>query len=137
MSTRSSIAVKHVDGTVSAVYCHFDGYLDGVGKTLIDEHNTFEAAEALVALGDLSTVVKHVSAYHRDKGESFKAVSPKKYADVETYLTNVPEEIGDNGYRYLFENDEWKVWGRGSGIGHTPIPVEAAITKAAALKEIG
>ena len=34
MSTRSSIAVQNPDGTVAAVYCHFDGYLEGVGFEL-------------------------------------------------------------------------------------------------------
>jgi hypothetical protein len=35
MSTRSRIAVEVEDGKVLSVYCHSDGYLDGVGKALM------------------------------------------------------------------------------------------------------
>jgi hypothetical protein len=34
MSTRSRIAIENQNGSVTSVYCHFDGYISGVGKTL-------------------------------------------------------------------------------------------------------
>lgn len=37
MSTRSAIIRKTEDGSYEGIYCHFDGYLAGVGKTL-QEH---------------------------------------------------------------------------------------------------
>ena len=36
MSTRSYIGKKHNDDTFTAIYCHFDGYPEGVGQTLVD-----------------------------------------------------------------------------------------------------
>jgi len=36
MATRSNIAIENQDGTVSAIYCHFDGYIDGVGEILYE-----------------------------------------------------------------------------------------------------
>lgn len=36
MSTRSAIGKLNENGTVDGVYCHFDGYPDGVGQTLMD-----------------------------------------------------------------------------------------------------
>lgn len=113
MSTRSSIAVERANGSVSAVYCHFDGYLDGVGAALISGYASQEEAEALVALGDLRMVSRRdgVFAYHRDRGEPWEDVAPKNYRDRDAYLANVGEDIADNGYRYLFAGGAWWVWG--------------------------
>lgn len=36
MGTRSIIGQAQADGTVKAVYCQFDGYIEGVGQTLVD-----------------------------------------------------------------------------------------------------
>lgn len=36
MSTRSRIGMINPYGSVSSIYCHFDGYPEGVGKTLHD-----------------------------------------------------------------------------------------------------
>lgn len=36
MATRSRIAVELEDGKVLSVYCHSDGYIDGVGKALMN-----------------------------------------------------------------------------------------------------
>ena len=96
MATRCNIAIEdEVNGTVLGrgrqVYCHWDGYPAGVGKTLLNNYQTVEKVEALVALGDLSSVhaevappegVKHsyddradgvTVAYHRDRGEPLRA----------------------------------------------------------------
>jgi hypothetical protein len=32
MSTRSRIAIENQNGSVTSVYCHFDGYISGVEK---------------------------------------------------------------------------------------------------------
>lgn len=84
MSTRSNIAVEK-DGKIHVIYCHFDGYPEGVGQTLIDHYKTFDRAMEIIALGDLSTLDKSCEcpeghsydrrhegysvAYGRDRGE--------------------------------------------------------------------
>lgn len=86
MSTRSDIIVERGDGTWKRVYCHFDGYLEGVGATLFAHYNSQERAEALVEPGDMSIlaakctkpaghsyetpVVGYTVYYGRDRGES-------------------------------------------------------------------
>jgi hypothetical protein len=35
MATRSNIAIENQDRTVSSIYCHFDGYIDEVGKNIV------------------------------------------------------------------------------------------------------
>ncbi len=54
MSTNAAIIVKHRDGTWTRVYCHWDGYLAGVGVTLRDHYTSQGLAETLVAGGDIS-----------------------------------------------------------------------------------
>ena len=71
MATRSRIAIENQDGTVTSIYCHFDGYLAGAGKKLF-EHYDREKLEELIALGDISqlgTSIEDTVAYHRDRNE--------------------------------------------------------------------
>ena len=68
MATRSRIAVQNADGTFLSIYCHWDGYPRGVGKDLLNEHNSEQAACALMEHGDLSTLSPLAS--YRSKGET-------------------------------------------------------------------
>jgi hypothetical protein len=71
MATRSRIAIENQDGTVTSIYCHFDGYLSGVGKKLF-EHYDREKTEKLMELGDISVLGESTLdtiAYHRDRNE--------------------------------------------------------------------
>lgn len=54
MSTHAGIGIQDANGTVRAIYCHHDGYLEHVGKTLLAHFNSRERAEALLALGSIS-----------------------------------------------------------------------------------
>lgn len=99
MSTNSTIRIKRFDGTETGIYCHWDGYIEGVGTVLQLFYNTPEKIEKLLALGDISSLqyftniesaksaadhknasnytiddlMKFVTtAYRRDKGETFK-----------------------------------------------------------------
>ena len=40
MGTRSTIAIKNQDGSVTGIYCHWDGYVDHVGVMLKEHYNT-------------------------------------------------------------------------------------------------
>lgn len=71
MATRSRIAIENQDGTVTSIYCHFDGYLDGVGKKLFNHYDR-EKTEKLIELGDISVLGEstlNTIAYCRDRGE--------------------------------------------------------------------
>lgn len=131
MATRSTIAVEHTDGTVSQVYCHWDGYPEHNGRLLIEHYNSQELAETLVALGDISSLgstigVKHpfdnphpymsaervahdtqyedmTTFYGRDRGE--EDVSARKFANIADYTRNFHEEE----FNYLFSNGAWAV----------------------------
>jgi hypothetical protein len=91
MATNSRIGMEYrkEDGSlgIKSVYCHFDGYLSGVGNMLIENYATQEKVEEVVALGDISYLTEKLEptgphtfntpeegvtvAYHRDRGEAF------------------------------------------------------------------
>jgi len=124
MGTHSSIAVQHQDKTISAIYCHYDGYLEGVGSSLLRHHNSQEAAEALVSLGDCSTVDGGVVAYSRDRFE----LKPKVFRDELDYLNHCARSIDDSGFRYLFKDGAWTVWGEQvTGSPMVPVPLNVAV----------
>lgn len=105
MSTRSFIGIQKIDGTVDGVYCHFDGYLDGVGRTLIENYTTPQQVLDLVALGSLSTLGSDLGstvAYHRDRGEELDVVQYGSLREV---------AFDDGGYEflYVFTPEGWTV----------------------------
>lgn len=126
MSTHSSIAVLHKDGSVSEVYCHFDGYPEGVGKFLKTHYNTQELADALVALGDMSYLAEKILPigihsydkpesgvtvfYGRDRGED--NTKPRLFKDLSDYRKNFKRQ----DFNYLFRNNEWECVGYNKGI---------------------
>lgn len=101
MATTSTIAVQHADGSVSQIYCHFDGYLSGVGKKLLAHYNTLEQAEALVAMGGASCIRETLETsefYHRNSREE---LTVEKYSSWADYFLNACTE----GYDYVFTPD--------------------------------
>ena len=107
MATRSRIAIENQDGTVTSIYCHFDGYLAGVGKKLFNHYDR-EKTEKLMELGDISVLGEstlNTIAYHRDRNEDLHSTG---YLCVEGLFEN-----GFNGgveYVYcLTKNDIWLV----------------------------
>ena len=87
MATRSRIAIENQDGTVTSIYCHFDGYLSSVGKTLFNHYDS-EKLEKLIELGDISSLdesTEDTVAYHRDRGEDLDF---KTFPNVEDLFEN-------------------------------------------------
>ncbi len=82
MSTRSNIIVVHPDGTIKGIYCHSDGYPSWNGRLLLRHHNSEEAAQKIISLGDCSSLNEKLEPepgqarqsnvsmfYHRDRNE--------------------------------------------------------------------
>jgi hypothetical protein len=87
MSTRSRIAIENQDGTVDSIYCHFDGYVSSVGKTLFNHYDQGKL-EKLLELGDISVLKESTLdtiAYHRDRGEDLHLTH---YLSVEGLFEN-------------------------------------------------
>jgi len=128
MSTNSNIAVVHANGTVSEIYCHYDGYIQHNGRILNDHYTTLELAEALVAGGRLSVLGERQSPigehsfddpekgtciyYGRDRGED--DTDPDVTADLnEFHKLRYREE-----YCYLFVDGVWKLEVRSGKCGY-------------------
>lgn len=134
MSTRSRIGILNPDATITSVYCHNDGYIEGVGTTLTTHYTDEAKIRALIDLGDLSSVgppagVLHsfsnpilgvTVAYGRDRGE--KGCFARTDKDFDAFMRS-PEE-----YTYLWSGYEWLAWH-----GRTPLnmPVELVTVRIA------
>lgn len=120
MATRSTIAKLNPDNTVTSVYCHFDGYPEGVGATLQKHYTDSAKIDQLLALGDLSVLGDEIGSqvdfdrymelgltqclfYGRDRAED--GVSAVVHVDADSWNTY---RIG-NGceYGYLWNDTQW------------------------------
>ena len=121
MSTRSRIGLMLEDGTVKHSYCHFDGYPNGVGHTLVENYSEIEKVEELLSFGDMSFLSPKITPegehsfgnpeknvtvfYGRDRGES----------DVDSVTTSMDEYLSVKyssciDYQYVFSGGHWWVY---------------------------
>jgi hypothetical protein len=120
MATRSRIGIVNEDGTVTSVYCHWDGGISHNGKILYRHYKEREKVKQLISLGSLSYLGEDVDpgegvphsflhpaegvtvAYHRDRGEPMR---------TETHNSEAEFFRNENlDYLYLFGSDgEWRV----------------------------
>jgi hypothetical protein len=88
MSTRSRIAIENQNGSVKSIYCHFDGYLSGVGRLLKEYYTTQPKVEALIELGNISALEmtpESTVAYARDRGEDLNFITFPNVEDLFDY----------------------------------------------------
>ncbi len=120
MATRSTIALEFADGTVQAVYCHWDGYLAHNGKILQEHYMDPFKVRDLVELGAISSLAPSISKpeghsfdksiegytvfYARDRGEDLHV---SKFKDYEEYV----EKHQYEEYEYILRQVDGKaVW---------------------------
>lgn len=107
MSTRCNIALESLDGTIRAIYCHHDGYPEGVGATLATYYRTEEKINGLLDLGNTSvleqTLIETVPhAYGSDDESAVKYENRKAYAEENLH--------SDLEYLYLNVCGVWLVY---------------------------
>ena len=113
MSTRSNIALVKNGGAVEAIYCHHDGYPEGVGQTLAKCYGAEEEVAAMLDLGDMSILADTLETcvfYHRDFGgekteENTRAV---RYASLAECVAAQDGGVSIE-WLYLFADDCWWV----------------------------
>lgn len=92
-------------GQYIAVYCHWDGYLEGVGAELKEHYNTYEKALNLVLGGSISSINNgNVKYYTMRKGEDWENDEPVIFNDIKT----AKDIFSACEYFYVFDNGEWK-----------------------------
>ena len=103
MATRSRIAIENQDGSVTSVYCHWDGQIYSNGVILNQYYRTKDKVEALIELGNLSSLDKTLEttvAYARDRGEDSHQAT---YSNVEELFEDGFGDIVE--YVYCFTKD--------------------------------
>ena len=121
MATRSNIGIVNDNGSVTGIYCHWDGYPENNGKLLLKHYNTTGIVYELMDLGSLSYLAKNIYsdkkahsfrnpvdgvcvAYGRDRGET--GVESRTFDNISEF-----EEFAGNSaadYQYLFNNGKWQ-----------------------------
>lgn len=109
MATRSAIGLKLSDGTIQAVYCHWDGYLENNGQILLDDYKTVQDVQKIIDKGYLS------SLEGLDGGHNNDDIEAGTYKDETDFVNNFA--YGGVHYYYLFKNNNWYVsYGRDFGL---------------------
>lgn len=100
---------------VLQIYCHWDGYPDGVGASLQSGYNSYEQALALILGGDLSSLDESYSCpYSLGDGEDANRCAPtvlqkaqlnEEYLYVFDYKSNrwFVQEYGSTEFKTLSE----------------------------------
>lgn len=102
MATRSTIGIQNDDETIEVVYCHWDGYLEGVGKTLKENYNSEDKIRRLLSFGNISSLGEDVNSslfYERDRQEK----------DQKSEILKTQKQLLDfrQEYNYVWINGEW------------------------------
>lgn len=77
MSTRSLIAMQNEDGSVTGIYCHWDGYISHNGSLLNDYYQDKCKVTSLIHLGAISSLNQDVGPDKLVQQYGFLADSPK------------------------------------------------------------
>ena len=96
MATRSTIELEFADGSVSQIYCHWDGYLENNGAILTQHYMDPFKVKELVERGSISSLRESVED-SVDNGEPWPA---DRYMNVDEYFDCSRQEE----YDYILRN---------------------------------
>ena len=120
MSTRSFICTYDADKKAyKAIYCHFDGYIKWVGAMLDANYDTESKVDALLDLGDISSLEVSVEATKKNV-----------YEDSEPcYIKDIEEAVKDSAIEFVYlyvSKGLWRVYMVGPQLwGYLPSLLEA------------
>ena len=84
---------------VLQIYCHWDGYPEGVGAELLENFNSYEKALALVMAGDTSSVsAGQTQCYSLGQGEEYEGQCEPSFQEAASE---------DEEYLYVWRDGKW------------------------------
>lgn len=112
MATRSTIWITNEDGSRDGIYCHNDGYPDGVGSILAKFYNTEEKIRELIDLGDISYLGptldnEDTKSYHRWRNDPIKIYHLPKQQDIRSFLQQYNYNWKDGSWWMAKEDGKW------------------------------
>ena len=121
MATRSTIAILNNDGTVTAIYCHWDGYLEHHGLILSEYYTEQSKVKELISNGDLSALRENINPteehsfekpqddvciyYHRDREEDWESNKPTNYDGLNELWDDFKNS--DREFLYIYIGNDW------------------------------
>ncbi len=108
MATHSLIGKLDPDGTIRAVYCHWDGH-PVHQLPMLKNYDTDEAVHALLDLGELSSLgptLETCCAYKRDRND-LDASPAWEFEDLDELQKEAKVRYAP--YIYLFQGGGWSV----------------------------
>lgn len=134
MGTRSNIAIQEKDGSIRAIYCHWDGYLAHNGQMLFNYYSSTAKLRKLIDLGSISILAPEIGtktdfdnpkdgqviAYNRDRGEEDHEAD--EYPDIETFVKSFD---GASWIEYIYVFDvKTKTWSYFTNNNKTLLPLK-------------
>lgn len=114
MATRSRIGIYNADGTITGIYCHWDGYPENNGKILVDHYTSITKIRKLLKLGNLSSLGPEIGSKHGfndrtdDECTFYRRDRGDKIGWRHTEYKDFAEWLGDReDYNYLFRDGAW------------------------------
>lgn len=119
MSTHAFIGQWNQDGTIKAIYTHWDGYPEHHGVILNQFYMDPKKVQELINLGDLSVLAEEIGtkcdfsnaprgqcvAYGRDRG--LKDTNAREYYSQQGFLAGAENAWAE--YAYLFDGTTWTI----------------------------
>jgi hypothetical protein len=145
MATRSAIGFVEYDGSVTGVYCHWDGYPEHNGMVLLEHYSDTYKLLDLLEQGDISSLRPEIGVQHpfsRFETNLTDAAYEELYGRMTTFYTRdrgekcpakdfsdsiaFKDHYGDCQYFYLYDGNEWTYSDRNkTGFESLPILVGA------------
>jgi hypothetical protein len=121
MSTRSRIGILQEDGSVKSIYCHYDGYPEHTGKTLVENYTSPVEVNNLIERGDLRFLndnPKDNEHYKETRGEEDAIAILSGTPSI--YRKDCADSWGE--FAYLYKDGEWEYCQtRGGGTNFLPV----------------
>lgn len=117
MATRSMIGRQNADGTVSGLYCHFDGSPEHQIPILLQHFATQDRVDALISAGDIWSLGPDLEK-NRTNWRGAMSHDAIIYQDTLRFMSH-------HYHIYLFANSEWW-YSRGVG---TMVLAETMVNK--------